>query len=328
MNSKSHLQTDQWLLIVWYERRWGSEVQDSLLIPWIGVLIFRRNQSWLDYPFIARHQTGSWWFWSHSERCGPVQVADCCPRQCFQSAQNIWTRGGVRGTTGNACSSEILWRSAVFNQEGWVLIAKWENECNTSSAFSVARVMIAQWENECNASSAFSVARVMIAQRENEYSSLPILSVVLVQFPTMVEYFKGLSLVDQCAAFWKDQKLGPQLKWWLRVESVPPWKIFHWDAYGPILPTVNKKTNGNAYRDIRQAIRTGGHEPFLYPQVLSHSTSSVGPSLRPWTRSSGRLPASPTIAFCTHRGSMGTTDGIIERYLCWERDGICGWAKI
>jgi len=60
--------------------------------------------------------------------------------------------------------------------------------------------IIAQSENECISLSVLPVAPgVIIVQWENESISLSVLPVARVQFPTMVEYFKGrdFSMADR-----------------------------------------------------------------------------------------------------------------------------------
>jgi len=76
--------------------------------------------------------------------------------------------------------------------------------------------MIGQLENESISLSGLSAALVMIAQLENESNSLSVLSAALVHFPPVAEYCEAVSLVD-CAQVWEDQRLGPQLKQWLKA---------------------------------------------------------------------------------------------------------------
>ena len=64
-----------------------------------------------------------------------------------------------------------------------VMIPQWDSSL---SVLPVARVMIPQWDSSL---SVLPVAQVMIAQWDGSLSVLP---VARVQFPTMVEYFKGL----------------------------------------------------------------------------------------------------------------------------------------
>ena len=58
-------------------------------------------------------------------------------------------------------------------------------------------VLIAQWENECNSQSVLSMARAMIAQWENECTSLSVIPVARVQFPATVGYSRDFSLADR-----------------------------------------------------------------------------------------------------------------------------------
>ena len=68
-----------------------------------------------------------------------------------------------------------------------VIIAQWDSSL---SVLPVSRVMIAQWESSL---SDLPVTQVIIAQWD---SSLSVLPVARVQFPTVVEYFKGFSQAD------------------------------------------------------------------------------------------------------------------------------------
>jgi len=90
------------------------------------------------------------------------------------------------------------------------MIAQWENECISLSVLSMAWVMIAQWENECISLSVLPMAWVMITQWENECISLSVLSKARVQFPAIMENFKGFFPdcfhVLACTQFRMDQR--------------------------------------------------------------------------------------------------------------------------
>ena len=119
---------------------------------------------------------------------------------------NSFTNPSTNGRNSGICSEkdfnihQHLGGLCVLLMLESVMIAQWDSSL---SVLSVARVMIAQWDSPLSvlpvawvmiaqwdsSLSVLSMAQVMIAQWDGSLSVLPM---ARVQFPVMVEYFKGL----------------------------------------------------------------------------------------------------------------------------------------